>query len=209
MASSWKCWYRNSRGKIKRKYAGRAIDVVVPTAPAPLDFLFKYGSDLFPHVPIVFSSADYPSAAQLRSGAGATGVVIANTYRKTLDLALKLHPDTEQVSIVSGTMTRDKSYEKAARSQLDGYQSKAAITYLTDLALEELKVRLGNLPARSIVLYIWDWVLSNEGKLLESREVLNLIAPSARVPLYGMSFANVGLGIVGGDNPDAMHATVH
>src|SRR5262249_49101746 len=30
------------------------------------------------------------------------------------------------------------------------------------------------------------------------QEVLSVIAPLARVPLYGMSFANVGLGIVGG-----------
>ena len=80
--------------------------------PPPLDFLFKYRGDLFPHTPIVFAATDHPSAAQLKSGAGATGIVYVNSYRKTLDLALRLHPGTEQVFIVSGTTTHDKSWEK-------------------------------------------------------------------------------------------------
>ena len=45
------------------------------------------------------------------SGAGATGIVYANTYGKTLDLALKLHPGTKQVFIISGTLNHDKSFE--------------------------------------------------------------------------------------------------
>ena len=183
---------------IRQKYADTPIDVVVPYASPPLEFLFKYRGDLFPHTPIVFAATNYPSAAQLEVGAGATGIVFVNTYRKTLDLALKLHPGTERVFIVSGTMAHDNAYETMARGQLKGYESKAAITYLTDLPLEELMVRIKNLPERSIVLYVWQQARNDQGKLLESQDLLKLIAPLARVPLYGMSFANVGLGIVGG-----------
>ena len=183
---------------IQRKYADRPIDVVVPYASPPLEFLLKYRTDLFPGVPIVFGSTNYPSAAQLEAGAGATGIVFVNTYKKTLDLALKLHPGTEQVFIISGTMAHDRIYETLARNQLKGYESKAAITYLTDLPVEELMARMEDLPERSIVLYVWQQARNDQGKLLESRDVLKLIAPLSRVPLYGMSFANVGLGIVGG-----------
>jgi len=92
------------RDYIEQKYAGRTIDVVVANANAPRDFLFKYRTELFPNTPIVFSATDNPSAADLMSGAGATGIVFVNTYRKTLDLALKLHPGTKQVFIISGTL---------------------------------------------------------------------------------------------------------
>jgi len=187
------------RDYIRRKYAGRPIDVVVPYAgPPPLEFLLKYRGDLFPNVPIVFAATSYPSAAQLEAGAGATGIVFINTYRKTIDLALKLHPGAEQVFIVSGTLAHDNLYETMARSQLKGYESKTAITYLTDLPVEELKVRIKSLPERSIVLYVWEQARDSQGKLLDSQDLLKLIAPSARVPLYGMSFASVGNGIVGG-----------
>jgi len=183
---------------IRQKYADRPIDVVVPTASAPLDFLFKYRGDFLPHTPIVFGATTYPRAAQLKSGAGATGIVFVNSYRRTLDLALRLHPGTAQVFIVSGTQAHDKAYERIARGQLNGYQSKAAINYLTDLPLPELEERIKTLPQQSIVLYVWQQELDEQGKLLESQDVLKMIAPLARVPLYGMSFANVGLGIVGG-----------
>ncbi len=184
---------------ILQKYASRPVDVVVASASAPLEFLLKYRKDLFPDTPIVFGATNDPSAAQLRSGAGgATGIIFVNSYRKTLDLALGLHPDTNQVFIVSGTPAHDKAYETMARSQLGGYESKAAVTYLTDLPLPELMGRIRDLPERSIVLYVWQQARDGQGKILESQEVLSLIAPTSRVPFYGMSFANVGLGIVGG-----------
>ena len=100
--------------------------------------------------------------------------------------------------IVSGTLAHDKLYETMAREQLKGHESKTAITYLTDLPVEELMIRIKNLPERSIVLYVWQQTRNGQGKLLESQDILKLIAPAAQVPLYGMSFANVGLGIVGG-----------
>jgi len=186
------------RGYIQQKYANRPIDVVVPTASAPLEFLFKYRGDLFPQTPIVFSATNYPNPAQLKSGAGATGIVYVSSYRRTVDLALTIHPTTKEVFVVSGTPAHDKVYETMARNQLSDYQTKASITYLTDLPLAELVEKIKSLPETSVVLYVWQQALDPEGKILQSQDVLRIIAPVARVPLYGMSFANVGLGIVGG-----------
>jgi signal transduction histidine kinase/DNA-binding response OmpR family regulator/ABC-type uncharacterized transport system substrate-binding protein len=186
------------RDYMRQKYADRTIDVIVTNASASLDFLLKYRADFFPHTPIVFAATEAPTAAQLVSGAGATGIIYVNSYRRTIDLALKLHPGTEHVFIVSGTSTHDKSFETMARNDLQGFNNAVAITYLTDLSLEELMNRLNALPERSIVLYVWQRSQDQQGKLLESREVLTLIAPWVRVPMYGMSFRNVGLGIVGG-----------
>src|SRR5207247_4533724 len=79
-------------------------------------------------------------AAQLLSGAGATGTIYVTSYRKTLDLAMKLHPGTQHIFVVSGTMPSGESWERMARNDLQGFQ--AAITYLTDLPLDELTRRL-------------------------------------------------------------------
>jgi hypothetical protein len=57
---------------------------------------------------------------------------------------------------------------------------------------------LKTLPERSIVLYVWVRLRIQEGEFLESRDVLSSIAPSVRVPIYGLSHANIGRGIVGG-----------
>jgi len=186
------------RDYMQEKYANRTIDVIVTNASASLDFLLKYRGELFPHTPIVFAATTLPSTAQLASGAGATGIVYVNSYWRTLELALKLHPGTEHAFIVSGTPAHDKSFETMARNDLQGFNNKVPITYLTDLPLEKLITTLKALPERSIVLYVWQRLRNQQGKLLESQEVLTSIAPSVKVPMYGLSFANVGLGIVGG-----------
>ena len=185
------------RDYMLQKYAGRTMDVVVATESVALEFLFKYRSELFPGTPIVFASNQRPSDSQLTSGAGATGITYLTSYRKTVELAMKLHPGTQRVFIVSKTPPAGDSWEKLARNDLQGFND-AAITYLTDLPLEELRAKLKALPERSIVLYVWVRLRIQEGEFLESRDVLSSIAPSVRVPIYGLSHANIGRGIVGG-----------
>jgi PAS domain S-box-containing protein len=182
---------------LRRKYASRKMDVVVTDTPPPLDFLFKYRSDLFADIPIVFATTQRPSEAHLAAGAGATGITYSG-YRETLELALRLHPGSEHVFIVSNSLPTGPSWERVVRDDLEGFQSPADITYLTDLPLEELTTRLRTLPRHSIVLYVWQRGVNRQGVALDTHDLLSFIAPSVPAPIYGLSFANVGLGIVGG-----------
>src|SRR5262249_15148123 len=178
------------RDYIRQKYAETPLDVIVSCSGEPLTFLLKYRGDLFPRKPIVFATERLPRAGALRAY-GSTGIVYVNSYARTLDLALRLHPGTQQVFVISGTMNHDKSFERMARAQLDTHQLPAPITYLTDLSLAELKERVRGLPHGSLALYVWQQALNDKGERLESREVLETLAPLAQVPLYGMSSANV------------------
>ncbi len=186
------------RDHLRQKYADRTIDVVVAAGHPALEFLLKNRDDLFTHTPIVFVMSSYPTTEELAAGPGLTGIVTNNTHRKTLDLALRLHPDTEQVFIISGTLECDKRIEIQAREELQGYESRVRVTYLTDLPPDELIAKTKSLPERAIALYVWQQSWNEQGKLLESSDVLASIAPSAAVPIYGMSGNNVGRGIVGG-----------
>src|SRR6185503_1398231 len=129
---------RALRDYLTQKYVDRPIDVVVANSDASLDFLLRYREDLFPNTPIVFIAARHPSKEELAAGPGLTGLVNINDYRKTLDLALRLHPGTEQVFVISGPLEGDHRLEKQAREELRDYESKVRFTYLTDLTLEEL-----------------------------------------------------------------------
>src|SRR6185369_4565085 len=105
-----------------------------------------------------------------------TGIVYGGNQRSTLELALKLHPGTEQVFIVSGTLDHDKRFELACRKDLEGYESGVSITYLTDLPLGELIANTKRLPERSIILYLWQQSYDDKGSVLESPDVLALIS---------------------------------
>jgi signal transduction histidine kinase len=186
------------RDYLKRKYADREIDVVAAITDQSLDFLQKYRSDLFPNSPVVFVGAKRPPAEQLSAGAGMTGILAANTYKQTMDLALGLHPDARQLFVISGTLEHDKRFESIARQSLQGYADKLKITYLTDLSLEELISRTRSLPPHSIILYVWQQSLSPQQQLLETWLTLSTFASTASAPIYGMGSVNVGYGIVGG-----------
>jgi PAS domain S-box-containing protein len=182
---------------LRHKYASRKMDVVITDMPPPLDFLFKYRSNLFSDTPIVFATTQRPSEAQLAAGAGATGIMFSR-YRKTVELALRLHPASEHVFIVSNSLPTGPSWERLVRADLEGFQSRADITYLTDFRLEELTARLKTLPRRSVVLYVWQRAVNRQGVLLNTHDLLSFLAPSVPAPIYGLSYLNVGRGIVGG-----------
>jgi hypothetical protein len=185
------------RNYLQAKYSNRTVDVVVASADAPLKFLLEYRTELFPNSPIVFVANDPPTADILVSGAGMTGIHYKNAYRATVDLALRLHPRTKRVFVVSGTPQQDRRLEKLTQQELSGFK-KVEITYLTDLPLTELIVRTRSLPPDSVILYVWQQSLNEQGKLLESYEVLNRIAPGASAPIYGFGTVILGSGIVGG-----------
>jgi PAS domain S-box-containing protein len=183
---------------LRQKYQGRPIDAVVATADLPLSFLMQYRAELFPHTPIVFVANRPPGRETLAAGAGATGIVHQSTGRETLNLALTLHPNTKQVFVISGSIERDKRFETVARQELKGFEDRVNVAYLTDLPLNELIAKTSNLPADSVALYVWQQAADEQGKLLESYEVLTRISRTSSAPIYGMGSGNLGSGIVGG-----------
>jgi signal transduction histidine kinase len=185
------------RDYLRQKYADRALDVVVAVTDPAMDFLLKYRADLFPQAPIVFLGIRKPAQDKLATHPGITGILAASTHKETLDVALRLNPDTEQVFFVSGDFENNNSLETIARTQFASYESKVRITYLTNLPLEQLIETTKTLPAKSIIFYAWQQS-NRHGRRLETWETLNAFAPSASVPIYGMSSINVGYGLVGG-----------
>ena len=131
------------------------------------------------------------------AAAGATGFIFGNTYSEDLDLALKLHPGTKQLFVVSGTLNHDKAFESIVRDDLRATKPRVAINYLTDLAPDELTARLRSLPKDSYSLRVAAG-LESQGRLLEAQDVLARSRHEAKVPIYGMSHAMIGRGIVGG-----------
>jgi len=181
-----------------KKYADRSLDVVVANSEASLNFLLKYRSDLFPHVPLVFYCVSRPLPSEIQGQKALTGVVIISSYKKTLELALSLNPQVNQVFVVSGSLEHDRRFEVVAREDLREFEGRIKINYLTDLSPPELVARTANLPDRSLVLYAWQQGQDDQGKVLESGEMLSSITQATPVPIYGMSVHSLGRGIIGG-----------
>ncbi|HJZ79001.1 MAG TPA: hypothetical protein VKD91_01605, partial [Pyrinomonadaceae bacterium] len=142
------------RDYLAQKYAGRKIDVVVTFSPLALNFVLKYCNELFAATPIVFSTLQRPVFDSQTHAAGMTGVVADRMFARTLDLALKLHPDTTRAYVVIGTSEHDKEFDAGVREELKPLESRVEMIYLADLPLGELLATLKNVPDHSLVLYV-------------------------------------------------------
>src|SRR5262249_38928001 len=101
-----------------RKYAGRRVDVVIAFAQPALDYLLKYRSDLFPQVPIVYYTIGRPVFDDPSMSKQTTGAIVDNAYRKSIDLAMMLHPDTKEVIVIASTPGATKREERTFQREM-------------------------------------------------------------------------------------------
>jgi signal transduction histidine kinase/ABC-type uncharacterized transport system substrate-binding protein len=182
---------------LQKKYAEQAIDLVVAGLAPSLDFALRYRQKLFPGVPIVFVGLDPDEVRQRTLPPDVIGVPIKMDLAGTLELALRLQPETRRVFVVVGSSSFDTRWEGVARQLFRPYESKLEFVYLSRLSMDELLRRVGHLPDRSIVQYLHIFQ-DAAGHTFIPAEALKLLAGRANAPIYSHVGSYIGNGIVGG-----------
>jgi hypothetical protein len=70
-----------------------------------------------------------------------------------VDIILRLHPETRQVAVISGSGPRDRQFADVFRREMTTFGNRVAFTWLTNLSMEELRgelSRLGGLHGRAV-----------------------------------------------------------
>src|SRR5262245_28826032 len=120
------------------KYHGRPFDLVIAMGDVPLQFLEKHREAVFGAVPVVYF-ASHPLPRRISNS---TGLTVLVNLADTLDLATALQPDVKNVFVVSGARASNGEFEDVARAQLQPFESRFTVTYLSGLPTEELEKRL-------------------------------------------------------------------
>jgi len=182
---------------LKRKYAGRHVDVVMAALSPALDFALRHRAEIFPGAPVVYCAVDDREVKARELPPDVVGVPIKMELTGTLDLALRLHPQTQRVYVVAGRSTFDQAWVAEARREFSAYESRVEFDYLTALPLDDLIRKVADLPPRSLIYYM-HMFLDGNGQSLVPPRVLERLARAANAPIYGHADAYVGRGIVGG-----------
>jgi len=188
---------RAFRDFLRTKYSHQRFDLVIAMQDVAWDFVRKYRSALFPGTPIVFASRN----RNVPRPANSTGVVSEINLRGTIDFALTLQPDTQQVFVVTGASNRDKVYENLARAQLRAFEPRVTLTYLSGLPRADLERRVATLPEASIVYYLLFYQDANGENQNPLEFVARLSAISNR-PIYSWVDSTIDHGVVGGQLED-------
>jgi PAS domain S-box-containing protein len=182
---------------LKQKYDGRKVDLLIAGLSSGLDFVLAHRDDLFPAVPVVHIAVDQREVKARHLPPDVIGVPIWFDLEKTLELALRLHPDTRRVFVVAGSAPFDAEWEAEARRTFQHSEGRIEFVYLTGLPTDELLRRVESLPERSVVYYLHIY-RDGAGKHYSPADALELLAARANAPIYGNVDTYVGRGIVGG-----------
>ncbi len=194
------------RDYIGHKYRGMKIDIVIAVTDVALNFALRYRDDLFPDVPIVFSTVTAPDESVRRSG-GLAGIVNGSGIGETLQLALRLHPSATRVFYVA--QAPDASVRESMRAQLSDAVDRVQLTAIDASSVPDLVAAVKAVPAGSVLLYI-RYSQEKGGNVLYPADIAPVVAQAASVPVYGIFQKYLGGGLVGGVTaaPEVMGARI-
>jgi hypothetical protein len=185
------------RDFFRTKYADKKIDVAVAVMAPAFDFLSAYGELVFPGTPIVFCGLDRRQLGTRSLPLNVYGVLVEREFAPTVELALHIHPTTKRFVVVAGTSEFDKGLLAQAQDQFRSYDNRVSISYLSELPLDQLLVRVSQLPPGDIVLFL-TLFQDGTGQPFIPHEVVERVSSAASVPVYGFLDQYLGRGITGG-----------
>jgi signal transduction histidine kinase len=189
---------RKKRASTIQEYQDHKVDVIVAMGPMPIKLLSQVSETFLPDVPVVICGTSEEQAGYPKLGARFTGSWINVEPAKTVDLALKLFPETKHVVVVGGTSPFDRGIEGIMRSSQNSYPALVDFTYLTDLEMPTLQEQLGHLPSQTVILYTSFFRDAAGSQFVNATTALPLVSEAANAPVFGISDTYLGHGIVGG-----------
>jgi len=180
----------------RRGYGGMKLDLVIASTYPVLQFTVRYRDKMFPGVPIVFFDV-YPNEFERQKvWPGVTGVVVPLGMRETIDLALRLHPDTNAIAVITGVSEWEQDWLGLAHSELLRHRDKVSEIDIIGTPDNQILRQVATLSPHTVVLFQLAPHDSNEATF-GYFEVLSAVAQ--RLPTYSV-YPGLGLthGAIGG-----------
>jgi two-component system cell cycle sensor histidine kinase/response regulator CckA len=189
-------YFEQLRVLFRQKYENVPIDVIICSDDYALTFLLQYGEDIFQGVPIVFCSVSGFQESMLQ-GRELTGLRESIDIKATLDIALQLHPETDNVAVITDMTRTGRALKENAKDIFEMYEQRLNFTYLEDLRVEDLQEQVAQLPENTIV-FLFIFSRDKSGRVFSHEQNLRRLSKFCKVPIYAVWEFYLGHGIVGG-----------
>lgn len=184
---------------LQHKLANRSFDMVLVSDNDAFNFAIKHRDDLFAQTPLVFCGVNQFHPAMIAGIDGITGVVELPSVRGTIELALGLHPATEEIVVIGNARNvTDRLLQKRLLSFVPQFGDRVRFSYWDNLPLEEMTARLQKLTAGQVVL-MNSSVVYQSGVALSVSEGVAIMRQASGVPIYGLWDFVLEKGLIGGE----------
>ena len=185
------------RRYLQEKYRQKNIGVIVAVGPLALEFMLSARSGLWSTVPLVFSTVDESTIAQLKLPPDVTGSTIRLTLGDMVAIARLIVPNLERFALV-GEALEDTSVYRNFKKELPLFTPTLGFIDLTGLSMTELRKRVAALPENTVILYTAIFV-DGAGVAFDPPAALAAIAEVANRPIVISTEPQLGSGAVGGN----------
>lgn len=192
--------YRRSVSEaLRHAYSKPRIDLVVVGSYPALRFVLDYRERMFRGVPLVFVGVDRTRIEGQKVWQGVTGITSTADVRGSLNLALRFHPDTQNVVVLGGVSEFESYWMKRFREEVHLNHESLKLIEVAGLPPRVALDQVSTLPARTIVFA----QIAPRDSADSDLKVFDLIrAISRRFPTYSIFNYCFDRGCVGGSYPD-------
>ncbi|NDV19618.1 response regulator [Pseudodesulfovibrio sp. JC047] len=180
----------------KEKFATKQFDVVMVSDNDAFTFVVQHREELFPGVPIVFSGVNDYEAKGLQQD-NMTGVVELFDMKKTLEVALKLHPEKKHMIVVTDSSTTGTAIKHQVQAIVPQFKERLTVDYWIDISMQAVMDRVTTLPDDTFLFAIPYYQII-DGRFSTAQEVVESISKHSSVPIYTCWGFLIGHGTVGG-----------
>ena len=180
-----------------KKYQNKKLDLIVAVMGPSLGFLLRNGDYIFPGVPAVFCGADAADMQGITLPPRVTGLVLQRVFAPTVDVVLRLQPETRNLFVIGGNSPFDTHLMEQARTEFQAFDQKVTFTYLSEKSVEDILTTVADLPSQSVVLFV-SLFRDGEGRPYVPHDVISRISSAANAPVYIFTDQYLGRGAVGG-----------
>ena len=197
-SDSYSRLFRNYLGE---KYVDYPPDLVLLIYVGNLGLAEKLLKELFPGVPIVVIGLTEEKISPAQLGIHLTGLAQRSDPRGTIELVLRLQPETRRIVVIGGTAEVDTHVVSRVREAARSLTGRAEFDFWTNRSMSEMTQAVRSLPPQTAILFT-RMFRDGAGQAFNSAQAVKLIAESANVPVYIMTGTLLGSGAVGGTVAD-------
>ena len=180
------------------KLSDRHFDLVLVSDNDALNFVLNHRDDLFRELPVVFCGVNNYRSEMLAGHSGITGVAESPSYAESLDILLRLRPQTRTLVILGNLVDETGRHIQAELKRVaESFADRLQFRFWNDLSQAEAVSRLKTLSEDHLVLMV-GFVTDSYGQVLTPKESTSILSEASAVPLWGPWELNFGEGVIGG-----------